>query len=468
MKAANMKMEPDYGEDEFTSPSMKRKHLVRRSKAISSNNYWPTRSTGSSKRSLHKTATQAQQKYKPFHLPLNFSSFSGYSVPPPDISEGLSDSSNQTENTPDSFDIHHDNVCSTSTEAMKSPYICVGHLPIRATTIFQDSLQDSVAPRQTKIVHIHNPRDALENSPTSFQKAVQQYCNVGEELVGVEAHPEQREILETDCGKRATAKIMKEVLAKENECVASPKALSEVPSPDTQSCSAPDNSEKSLPNNFRYSDDSGIEPHFQSYTISREEYEAMENAETVVSTSLQECSPEKEVLCQIYPVKKVVGQDADHHKFNSSPRERVKDTGIKDRVRSSTALRYNASTYESYEDGDTSCKFVNPASCQNEFSYISSNTERLYNELSYFQNYAYNNTIQLLDIPINKSSNNDCSLAGLNTNASTVLLNPITLLAETEECDDEGFPVDDCSKGSVEFSTLDLDMLHDTIKRQIL
>ena len=32
MKAANMKMDPDYGEEEFASPpSVKRKHLYRRS-----------------------------------------------------------------------------------------------------------------------------------------------------------------------------------------------------------------------------------------------------------------------------------------------------------------------------------------------------------------------------------------------------------------------------------------------------
>lgn len=109
-----------------------------------------------------------------------------------------------------------------------------------------------------------------------------------------------------------------------------------------------------------------------------------------------------------------------------------------------------------------------------------SKEDKIYSDVynSYLQhhiNSAYDNNpmnhLQLSPSCLSDKTTSTLTSTTTTTNSSTMLVNPMTLLAQTEECDEDGFPIDDCDdqeRDPAEFSSLDLSVLQDPSQKIVL
>lgn len=384
-----------------------------------------------------------------------------------------------------------------SEESLNSPSLYLNASSYNDAAVYHSSStsQNLVAPLKTVMPPSHPVSHSLD-SGTSFQSIVPQVSTTDNPINVPPIAVEKGMVFKPVLQNSSTQEV--KVGCRDIAYASSPQ----VPSPDTQSCSTPDISGNTSVKESNFTDDSGIDANFQSYTISSAEYEAMENSDGLVSTSIIELLPEKKSLSHTMSANNIglyseslVNKPARQFTFDAGGPgiskdskekpylEEMQDPKIEPEFETSTPVLgytcplqslYDVNVYEEFDDCSIAHSFFNH-NTHNQAgmpdAYTSGKKEGT--DIRYWQHQMTNacdsNPIQLLGMPGAKSDNKMSTFTNVNTtnSASPVLLNPIPLL--TEKSDDEGFPLDsECSKDSTEFSSIDLDLLHDTIKSQVI
>nr|XP_045585120.1 mediator of RNA polymerase II transcription subunit 15-like [Procambarus clarkii] len=494
MKAANMRLDPDYGEDDVPSPPpAKRRHLLRRPKPTSPSGRWNAKCGMYTGRGAPPAAAPRPQphtlpalhNYGTYTTPVNYYSLQGYPLP----LSGMYGGGLPLAVPPIRPNLTGQALGENGVQAGASGPNTTSVTP---SNIHLDSSSSYLDVAGYNDASLHNTKisgDGPESIRPDHSPVVQISSKIAERNV---TNQKQKKTTKLEIDSQYGSSVGR--LEAESSHIPSPQPSRHILSPDTQ-MENPITANPLLKTHISSSCEpvqcktesanlSSINMH--TYTISKMEYESLEDSlgsgsNVPLSGTLDKAndSPRAANFCAgAYSGSHFVSghQSAGNHATQASHFSRPGHSGDNDNQQFAEA-RQDIKKDEEVDNSALGYAYVLRPS-QYDQSLYDDNESYIFNSSPYQSNYLQHHINSAYDNPLNHlqlspsclSDKTPASHSSAGT-ASTMLVNPMSLLAQTEDCDEEGFPIvnsEDEDNDQSDFNTLDLTVLQDQSQKIVL